>query len=156
MNRYRGKSNRQSNQSNLEHDLWLKMWHAYSNGELKEFPATEHGAEILLTKKQVSNKQIDEQLQKLDEHIEELHEQLFVCRPDFLFCGARVPVFIDGPVHTHSKIAKRDQEITQRLEEQGYHPLRFPYRTNTKKLQDTIFNEIMDTLEKINSSAVKL
>ncbi|MCO5973761.1 protein kinase domain-containing protein [Actinoallomurus soli] len=50
-------------------------------------------------------------------------------RPDFVYRlpGVPVAVFVDGPVHEHDNIKERDRQAEQRLDQQGWDVVRFPY-----------------------------
>ena len=52
-----------------------------------------------------------------------------LARPDFAYHlpGARVAVFVDGPVHDHEAVADRDSEAEDRLVDAGWDVVRFRY-----------------------------
>lgn len=50
------------------------------------------------------------------------------CRPDFLFDGERTAVFVDGPVHRHEDVQKKDRRADRCLERLGWMVLRFDVR----------------------------
>jgi superfamily II DNA/RNA helicase len=51
------------------------------------------------------------------------------CRPDFLYDGSQVAVFVDGPVHDDPEIAQRDGQVNSRLMSSGWTAVRFRYDT---------------------------
>ena len=113
MSRFRGKGSSQSNESNAEVEL-LKMLHrGYDQRmDLKEKPFTQITLPLKIT------------------------------RPDFYFPGRKIAVYLDGSVHTHDKIAERDEEIDNLLKAQGIRVLRFPYRRATKAWLMEVYQEI--------------
>ncbi len=41
--------------------------------------------------------------------------------------GVTLAVFVDGPVHEYANIKERDRQAEQRLDNQGWEVVRFPY-----------------------------
>ncbi|MHB8190473.1 MAG: DEAD/DEAH box helicase [Ferrimicrobium sp.] len=52
------------------------------------------------------------------------------CRPDFLYEGDFVAVFVDGPVHDDKDIQLKDEAATKRLRSLGWSVVRFGYQEN--------------------------
>ncbi|WP_308169706.1 protein kinase domain-containing protein [Acrocarpospora catenulata] len=52
-----------------------------------------------------------------------------LARPDYVYRlpGVKVAVFVDGPVHDHAVVAERDRDAEERLYDQGWDVVRFPY-----------------------------
>ncbi|MEU0241865.1 protein kinase [Nocardiopsis sp. NPDC006198] len=50
-------------------------------------------------------------------------------KPDFVYRlpGAQVAVFVDGPVHRDARVAERDAEAEERLEDAGWEVVRIPH-----------------------------
>jgi len=128
MSFFRGKDFRDDQKSNLEIDLFLDFQHAKMQGRIDEVPHTPPYTAILLSK----------------------GDAPFITEPDMRWlAGKRFwrPVYVDGPVHIHDRIAKRDGEINRLLEKLGYIPLRYPFKTNTVGRRREIYDEIVEALE---------
>lgn len=65
--------------------------------------------------------------------------------PDFPFLHAKMPSYLDGPVHLRPGVRKRDERIDKLLRSTGFDPLRFPYKP---KLSQERKMEICDTIER--------
>ena len=63
--------------------------------------------------------------------------------PDLLWATKKLPVYLDGPVHKRRGVRNRDNRITTKLTEHGFHVTRFSYAPplSTKRLK-----EITDTI----------
>jgi very-short-patch-repair endonuclease len=59
-------------------------------------------------------------------------------KPDFVYrlAGAQVAVFVDGPVHEDERIAQRDAEAEERLEDAGWDIVRVPHDADWKVIMD--------------------
>ncbi|GAA1086721.1 protein kinase domain-containing protein [Nocardiopsis metallicus] len=59
-------------------------------------------------------------------------------KPDFVYrlSGAQVAVFVDGPVHEDERIAQRDAEAEERLEDAGWDIVRVPHDADWKVIMD--------------------
>jgi hypothetical protein len=119
MSRYRGKD--WTEYSEMEWDL-LALLHWYADqGTLKQHPFT--GETIVLGTD-------------------------FATRPDYYFAWpAGVCVYVDGPHHQHTIHAQRDREVSRRLIDLGYFPLRQPYVTYTKARRNAMAMEIITTVD---------
>jgi very-short-patch-repair endonuclease len=65
--------------------------------------------------------------------------------PDFMWLEKRKAVYLDGvQVHSKDKIQKRDEEIDELLEAQGWEVLRIPYEP---PLTDKALLEIISSIK---------
>ena len=65
--------------------------------------------------------------------------------PDFCWPNKRKIVYLDGtPVHTSDKQQKRDNEINELLEAQGWEVLRIPYQP---PITEKLLKEILQTIK---------
>lgn len=124
MSFYRGKDWRGDEMSNMDIALLIKFNKAWLNKEIPEVPTTHPWTFIGLGFKR---------------------EVEIIAHPDFHFLHWRFwkPVFIDGEVHSHDIIAKRDLELNRLMEEQGFTPIRIRYKDDTKAEEQRIFDMII-------------
>ena len=95
--RFRGNDMHTGHESNAEAQLLVALQQAYGKLEINERPFTDVTLPLRVT------------------------------RPDFWFPGKKIAVYLDGPAHSHNKVAARDEEIDGLLQKQGITVLRLPY-----------------------------
>jgi len=116
LSRFRGQDGHTGHESNAEAQLLIALQNAYGKLEINERPFTDVTLPLRVT------------------------------RPDFWFPGAKVAVYLDGPHHSHNKVAARDEEIDSLLEKQGIKVLRLPYRPPLSKTNQGLFLAVIREL----------
>ncbi len=112
----------------LVRDVLLKMTVARVVTSPGAKPRAEHLADLM---KLADSKLEKDWLQFLEERNLHLpsHAQVLIeecsTRPDFLYKGEQVAVYIDGPPHDYPERQQRDAEVTAVMEDYGYTVIRF-------------------------------